>query len=95
MIPIIWTAEAREDVEEILDYISDENPAAAERLRVRFETVVLPLSEFPLMYPESQRMPSCREIVAHSNYLVFYHVARDHIEVVNVVHGRRNFPLST
>jgi len=93
MLPIIWTPEAREDVEEILDYISDVNPAAAERLRIRFETVVLPLSEFPLMYPQSQRMPLCREIVAHPNYLVFYRVAEDHIEVVNVVHGRRNFPV--
>jgi len=95
MLPIIWTAQAREDLREIVRYIAKDNPTAARRMRKLLEDSVLPLREHPLMYRQSQRMPLCREIVAHPNYLVFYRVAEDCIEVVNVVHGRRNFPVST
>jgi len=38
-------------------------------------------------------MPGCREIVLHSNDLVFYRVTATHIEVINVKHGMRQFPL--
>jgi len=95
MLPVIWTPEAREDLREIVRYIARDNPAAARRMRKLLENSVLPVREHPLMYRQSQRMPSCREIVAHPNYLVFYRVAEDHIEVVNVLHGRRNFPVAT
>jgi plasmid stabilization system protein ParE len=37
-------------------------------------------------------VPGLREIVAHPNYVLLYHVAADRIEVVNVVHTRREFP---
>jgi toxin ParE1/3/4 len=35
-----------------------------------------------------------REIVTHPNYIVFYRVTATCIEVVNVVHVRREFPIS-
>lgn len=33
-----------------------------------------------------------REIVAHPNYIVYYRVTASSIEVVNVIHTRREFP---
>jgi len=93
MLPVVWAKSAREDLTEIVDYISDFNPGAAEQLRERIETVVLPLSEHPCMYPQSDKMPGCREIVAHSNYLVFYQVQTDRVEIKMVAHGRRSFPI--
>lgn len=33
-----------------------------------------------------------REIVAHPNYIVYYRVTAHCIEVVNVIHTRREFP---
>ncbi len=33
-----------------------------------------------------------REIVAHPNYIVYYRVTASCIEVVNVIHTRREFP---
>jgi len=89
MLPVIWTTSARDDLAEIIDYISDVNPAAALRLQDRLETVVLPLSEHPLMYRQSDRLPDCREIVAHPNYIVLYRVTLDCVQVVRVVHARR------
>jgi len=40
----------------------------------------------------SQRILGLREIVVHPNYIVLYRVAATCIEVVNVVHARREFP---
>lgn len=48
--------------------------------------------EHPYLYPPSERVPGQREIVAHPNYLVLYRVAATRIEIVNVVHARRQFP---
>ncbi|EJR6791249.1 type II toxin-antitoxin system RelE/ParE family toxin [Salmonella enterica] len=92
MLPVFWLASARDDLREIVTYIARENPPAARRLKIRLETAVLPLSEHPYLYPPSDRVPGQREIVAHPNYLVLYRVAATRIEVVNVVHARRQFP---
>jgi len=89
MLPLIWTPRAQSDLLEIIRYIGVVNPGAAERLKTRLETVVLPLSQYPEMYRQSERLPDCREIVAHPNYIVFYRVNRDCVEVVRVVHARR------
>jgi toxin ParE1/3/4 len=37
-------------------------------------------------------VPGLREVVAHPNYVVLYRVAAACIEVVAVVHARRQFP---
>jgi len=94
MLPVIWTASARKDLYEIIDYISDVNHDAAERLQERLEAAVLPLSTYPYLYPKSRRMPFYREIVAHPNYLVFYRVLADRVQIEMVAHGRRNFPIA-
>jgi len=89
MLPVIWTPSARNDLAEIIDYISDVNPAAAFRLQERLETAVLPLAEQPQMYKKSERLPGCREIVAHRNYVVLYRITPAAVEVIRVVHARR------
>ena len=55
----------------------------AKALKAMLETVVLPLADHPYLYC----VPGLREIVAHPNYLVLYR-----IEVVAIVHSRREFP---
>jgi len=94
MLPVIWTQQATDDLLDIIRYIGEINPMAATRLQRRLETVVFPLSEHPLMYPQSAKMPEYREIVAHPNDLVFYQVLADKVQIEMVSHGRRNFPIS-
>lgn len=92
MLPIFWRESARNDLRQIVTHIAQENPPAARRMKIRLEAVVLPLSEHPYLYRQSDRVPGLREVVAHPNYVVLYRVAADRIEVVNVVHARRQFP---
>ena len=90
-LPIVWRAKARTSLREIVDYISDRNPAAAERLRERIEQLVEGLSLHPYMC-RLGRIAGTRECVAHPNYLVVYRVETDRVLVLQVVHARRQYP---
>jgi toxin ParE1/3/4 len=92
VLTIEWKASADADLLEILDYISERNEQAALRLFERIEQDVEHAAEHPYLFKPSLRMPGLREIVTHPNYIVFYRVTATCIEVVNVVHARREFP---
>ncbi|KAB7539479.1 type II toxin-antitoxin system RelE/ParE family toxin [Verminephrobacter eiseniae] len=92
MLPIFWLETADTDLADITQYIGLRDINAAERMWHRLRNCVLPLSEHPYLYRISERVPGLREIVAHPNYLVLYRVTATRIEVVNVVHTRREFP---
>lgn len=94
MLSISWLASARDDLRQILSYIARDNPLAARKMKARIEAAVLPTAEHPYLHPRSDRVSGLREIVAHPNYVVLYRVASSRIEVVNVVHTRRQFPES-
>ena len=91
-LPIVWRTNARGDLAEIIRYVVNINPSAARRLRQVLMESVLPVSEHPYLYRQSQSIPGVREIVAHPNYIVYYRVTSTCIEVVNVIHSRREFP---
>lgn len=91
-LPIIWRTSARSDLAAIIRYVANVNPLAARRLRQVLMESVLPVSEHPYLYRQSQTIPAMREIVAHPNYIVYYRVTATCIEVVNVIHTRREFP---
>jgi len=91
MLPLRWRAAALDDLESLIGYVTDLDPAAAERLRDRIESAVLPLSEHPYLYRVG-RVAGTRELVAHPNYIVVYRVQSDCIEIVNIVHARRQYP---
>lgn len=91
MLPIIWRTRARADLAEIIRYIANENPQAARQLNERLESAVLPLAEHPYLH-RLGRVPGTRELVAHPNYLLVYRVAAEHIEIVNVLHARQEYP---
>ncbi|MEJ7136923.1 type II toxin-antitoxin system RelE/ParE family toxin [Amphibiibacter pelophylacis] len=92
MARILWRASARDDLRQILTFIARENPAASRRLRTVIERAVLSAALHPKLFRHSDRVPGLREIVAHPNYIVLYRAADGGIEVVSVVHSRREFP---
>ena len=92
MLLIEWTASARLDLLEILDYIAERNEPASHQLFERIEQDLEHAAEHPYLFKSSQRVPGLREIVTHPNYIIFYQVTATCIKVVNVVHARREFP---
>jgi toxin ParE1/3/4 len=89
--PVVWREQARGDLAEIVTYIADRNPTAARRLKARIEDSVIPLQQHPLLFRKG-RIEGTREIVAHPNYIVVYRVLESHVEIINVIHARREYP---
>jgi toxin ParE1/3/4 len=60
-----WREAARADLLAIIDYISDDNPEAAQRLKDEIEAKVAKLPERPKLYPPGRvagtRERSCEE----------------------------------
>jgi len=95
LLTVIWRASAREDLRQIISYIAKENSIAARRIKDLLEASIMPAAEHPYMYRMSTRVPGLRKIVAHPNYIVLYRVKETCIEIINVVHARREFPSSS
>lgn len=88
---LVWRTEARRDLDNILDFISDRNIAAAERIEAMIIDTVEHLVAHPMMY-RSGRVPGTREAVAHPNYIVIYRASNEVVTILSVIHARQNYP---
>lgn len=91
MLPIVWRVRALEGLGEIIRHIAMRNPTAARRIKYLIEQSVIPASEHPYLFRPG-RVPGTREVVAHPNYILVYRVVANHIEVVQVLHARQQYP---
>ena len=91
MLPVKWRDEARGDLRQIISFIAERNVEAAAALGAAIEHASEQLPHFPYMYRPG-RSPGTREVVVHPNYILVYRVGADVIEIVAVVHARRNYP---
>lgn len=85
-----WRPQALADLWEILEYIDERNPKAADALQADIEKATSALPEHPYLY-RLGRVHATREIIVHPNYLVVYRVT-DRIEIVSVLHARQEYP---
>lgn len=93
---IEWRAMARDDLREIVRYISKENPVRAKSFVRELRDKTAPLA----MHPEIGKrgrpaLPDwLRELVAHPNYIVFYRVLADVrvVEILRVKHAAQQMP---
>jgi len=92
VLPIRWLPQALDELHEIVTYIGQSSLLAADKFHRHVESSVLPLTSFPTLFRESQKIPGLREIAIGSNYIVFYRVAASCIEIVSIKHARRRFP---
>jgi len=80
---------ARSDILDIHSYIAGHNPAAADRLLVRFSQRFDELREFPLGRDRGELGPSLRGLLI-DGYIAFYIVEPECIVIVRVIDGRRD-----
>lgn len=84
------TAQARADFREIHDYIAKDNIDAASSFIDRLEARCYKLPEMPGVGRKRDDLATGLRSVAEGDYLIFYLVLNDFIEIVHVLHGRRN-----
>lgn len=94
LVPVLeWRLTARADLLAIVDYISDDNPEAAQRLKDDIEANTARLPEHPKLYREG-RVAGTREMVVRTNYVVIYAEDARAISILRVLHAARQWPPS-
>jgi toxin ParE1/3/4 len=91
---VIWSPLALERVDEIADYIAENNLEAARVFLVDIFGAVERLQDFPgsgRVVPEVKHQ-NIREII-FKNYRVIYRVERKRVSILTVRHGKQLLPL--
>ncbi len=91
---LIVSDAAREDLNQVFDYIQADNPTAAEKFLNQIEASLSTLSSFPsrgkLARDESLRARDYRILVI-GEYLAFYRIQGSAVNIIRVIHGRRHY----
>lgn len=87
-----WSPLAIESMDLVIKHIGQHNLDAAIDLHAEVRKCLRRTLRFPQMYRASARMEGVREIVVTANYIVPYRFNESKVEVLDVVHARRNWP---
>jgi toxin ParE1/3/4 len=90
-VKLIWSDDAIQERNDILDYISADNPVAALTMDELFSERARNLLEFAEMGRPGM-LPDTRELTVHPNYRLVYELVGDDVHILNVVHARRDWP---
>ena len=80
------------DFDSIYDYISRDNPRAAAQVLRSLDRSIQLLSDQPKLGKVFRHRRLRLRLLTHGDYLVFYCERPGVIEIVRVIHGRRNIP---
>lgn len=86
-----WTDKALADLDIIVRYIFQESPAAAFDIEDLILNGVQNLSQFPYL-GRVGLVFGTRELVIHPNYIVVYRIDEPLVQIISVVHTRRQYP---
>lgn len=95
MAKVVMSPEARKDLTEIGDYIAFRlhNKSAARTLLGRLQKTVMSLAQFPESgTPIDFSAPNfVYRYVICGNYMVFYHIRENTVQIDRVLYGRRDY----
>ena len=88
---VLWLKGAVTDLDEIVAYLAERNPAAAARTAAALHDAASLLGDHPRMGRKG-RIPGTRElIVSRLPFVIAYRIRLGRIEVLRVIHGRRHW----
>lgn len=90
MVLVRRSARAEEDLIEIWSYIAQQNPRAADQLLDRLQQRWELLATQPRSGMARDDIGAGIRYVATGEYITFYRPGSDGIEIVRVIHGRRD-----
>lgn len=86
-----WKTAAIADLLTIVDYISDDNPDAAQSLKDEIEIKASRLPDHPKMY-RLGRVDGTREMVVRPNYIVVYAETPKAVTILRILHAAQQWP---
>ena len=91
MLNLEWKATAIADLLAIVDYISDDNPDAAQALKDEIEAKTSRIPDNPQLYRVG-RVDGTREMVVCPNYIVIYAEDAKAVTILRVLHAAQQWP---
>ncbi len=91
MLVLEWREAARADLLAIVDYVSEDSPDAAQRLKDEIDEKASRLLEHPKLYRPG-RVRGTREMVVRSNYVVIYSEDKRAVTILRVLRVRQQWP---
>jgi toxin ParE1/3/4 len=89
---VVWLKSGVRTRYEQLDYIAEQNPAAAFRIDTAIDRHVDLLAQNPEL-GRVGRVPMTRELViARTPFILIYRLRSTRIEILNVLHGAQRWP---
>ena len=89
---VVWFKRAIWDLESARNYITQDDPLAAQQIVSRIKYTVSLLSEQPGI-GRSGRVPNTKELVVdRTPYILPYRVCDNRIEILRVLHATRQWP---
>jgi toxin ParE1/3/4 len=87
---VVVSANAEADLEEIGDWIARDNPVRAASFVRELREACLALAAMPRAFPiVPHRAKSGIRRKPYRNYLIYYSVGKERVEILHVLHGRR------
>jgi toxin ParE1/3/4 len=87
-----WLPAAKQDFEEIVDYIAQDRPLAAVEQGDEILEQLSRLTSYPKM-GHSGRVKGTRELViARTPYIAAYRIKGEKIQILRILHGARQWP---
>jgi plasmid stabilization system protein ParE len=86
------TAEAKADLQEIATYVAERSPTSALKLILELQQTCESLADAPRGYslvPRYEHRGIRRR--PFGNFLIFYRIGKDAIEVIHILHGARDY----
>jgi toxin ParE1/3/4 len=97
-LPVFFTALAEEDLDQIEDYISAEDPAAAARVRTAIVQQAIGLGKMPakgMVLREAAREQEVGvglwPVSRFRNYLILYRIESNQIRVLRILHAAQDW----
>ena len=88
---IKWTKRASKNLQTVIDYIAHDNPIAARSFLVELLQKVDHLRSFPMLGRPGV-VSLTRELVVHHNYIAYYRIKQERVEILRVIHVQRQYP---
>ncbi len=85
-----YSIEAGNDLAAIWEHVASNNMSAADRILDTIETSCDRLRDFPHMGPSREDLRPGLRMLVLTEYVVLYRSLEDRIQIVRVVHGRRD-----
>jgi len=91
---IIYLDPAQQDLLDIFDYIKGDSPLSAERFIEKIDKTIAKLSSFPDLgsFPKDLRLKHLGyRVLVIDDFLVFYALKNEKIEIRRILHGKRRY----